>query len=169
MIACNMKSDFIPYAKQSIDTSDSLEVSKALFSSIITRGPKVEEFERAVAQYCGAKHAVAFNSGSSALLAACNAAKVNQFDHVISTPNTFVATVGAGIQCHANPIFVDIDRKTGNFQLEKVGYALEKPISRGRYIVMPVHFSGIAVDMEALDGILTNPDTIVIEDAAHAI
>jgi UDP-4-amino-4,6-dideoxy-L-N-acetyl-beta-L-altrosamine transaminase len=164
-----MQDSFIPYAKQSIDSSDTSAVSNALLGDMITRGPKVHEFEREIAKFCGAQFAVAFNSGSSALLAACHAAGVNQNDRLISTPNTFVSSVGAGIHFRATPVFIDINRRTGNLDLEKVGYALEKPYSRGRSIIMPVHFSGIPVDMHALERMISDPNAVVIEDAAHAI
>lgn len=161
--------DFLPYAKQSIDSEDVLEVSKALTSGIITRGERVEAFEKAFAEYCGAKHAVAFSSGSAALVAACHAGQIGPRDRFITTPNTFVATVGAGIHCGANPIFVDIDRSTGNLDLEQVEINLKQPISRGKAVVIPVHFSGIPVDMRRLDRMISHPDCVVIEDAAHAL
>lgn len=163
-----MNDEFIPYACQSINATDTEQVAQALGSKFITRGPLVENFESAVARYCGSEYAVAFNSGSSALLAACHAAKINQFDRLISTPNTFVATIGSAVQCGAVPTFVDIDQETGNLNLEQVAYTLEKPYSRGRPIIMPVHFSGIAVDVEAIDNQLKDPDAVIIEDACHA-
>lgn len=160
---------FIPYARQSIDQADIEAVTKALQDDIITRGPGVEAFEDATARYCGATYAVAFNSGTSALFAACYAANVGVNDRVITTPNTFASTVGAAVRFGAIPVFVDIDRNTGNLDLAQVEHNLNLPNSRGRTIVLPVHFSGIPVDMRKLDHMILNPDTIVIEDAAHAL
>jgi dTDP-4-amino-4,6-dideoxygalactose transaminase len=161
---------FIPYARQSISAEDIQEVSKALGSAYITRGPYVEDFERAVAQYCGVKHAVAINSGTSALIAACHVADVGPNDRFLTTPNTFAGSVTAGMLRNATPIFVDIDPNTGNFDLDQVEANLkEYKSSRGRTIILPVHFGGIPVDMQKLDSIIRSPDTIVIEDAAHAI
>lgn len=88
---------FLPYAKPSIDSSDISEVAKALETDIITRGPIVEAFEKKVADYCEAKYAVAFNSGSSALMAAYFAAQLGPQDKLLTTPNTFIATVGAAV------------------------------------------------------------------------
>jgi len=164
-----MNNDFLPYARQSINADDTAAVAAALNSEFITRGPLVEEFERAFADYCDAEFAVAFSNGSTALLACCQAAQVNQFDRLITTPNTFVATAGAAIHCGATPVFVDIKRETGNLNLEQVAYTLERPYSQGRPIIMPIHFSGLAVDMEKLDSLIKDPDAVVIEDACHAI
>lgn len=160
---------FLPYAHQSITSEDIAEVGKALTGDFITRGPLVEAFEGAVAHYCEAKYAVAFNSGTSALMAAYYAGNVYAFDRLITTPNTFVASAGAGIARQATPVFVDIDRSSGNFDLDQVEINVNYPSSRGRPVVIPVHFAGIPVDMEALDRTIKNPDVLVIEDAAHAI
>lgn len=158
---------FIPYAKQSIDEADKQSVLESLGQDYITRGPKVDAFEKAIATYCGSQYAVAFNSGTTALFACCYAAQVSEHDRLIVSPNTFVASVGSAKQ--ATPVFVDIDRSTGNFNLEQVAFTLQKPSSRGRPIVMAVHFAGRPVDMQTLDQSIQHPEAIVIEDAAHAI
>lgn len=164
----NMQS-FLPYARQSIDASDIEAASQAMAGDLITRGPMVEAFEQAIAHYCGAKHAIAFNTGTTALIAACHAADVGPNDHMITTPNTFVASAIAGMHRGCTPIFVDIDRKTGNLNLEQAGFNLEQQLSRGRHIVLPVHFAGIAVDMERLESMVQTQGSIIIEDAAHAL
>ncbi len=161
---------FIPYARQSINAADIAEVGRALSGDVITRGACVEAFEKAMALYCGAQYAVAFNSGTSALLAAGYAAKISASDCLITTPNTFVATVAMGMQRQAAPILVDIDRDTGNLDLQQVEHTLaERRSSRGKTIIAPVHFAGIPVDMQRLDRMVRSPDAVVIEDAAHAL
>lgn len=161
---------FFPYGRQSISEADILEVSRALAGRIITRGEYVEAFEHAIADYCGAKYAVAFNSATSALLAACHVAELGPADRMICSPNTFIATVTAGLHRKATPIFVDIDRHTGNLDINQVGENLRAfKSTRGRTAIMPVHFSGIPVEMHRLDRMICSPDTIVIEDAAHAL
>ncbi len=160
--------NFLPYARQSIDSSDVIAVSEALSSDIITRGARVEYFEESVARYTGAKYGVAFNSGTSALIAACHVADLGPHDRVVTTPNTFVASVGAAVHREANPVFVDIDRSSGNCDLEQVEHNLNYPLSRGKNIFLPVHFAGIPVDMAKAQMMIKNPDTLVIEDAAHA-
>lgn len=165
-----MRTDnFLPYGKQDIDEHDISAVCRALRSDIITRGASVEAFECAVASWCGAGYAVAFNSGTAALAAACHAIDLCAHDRVILPPNTFVATVAPVIHAGATPIFVDIDRNTGNLNLDQVEGVLETQPTRGRTVVMPVHFSGIAVDMQQLESMLNRPEMVLIEDAAHAL
>lgn len=159
---------FLPYAKQHISAGDLEAVKEALASPVITRGPLVEAFEQAVADYCGAKYAVAFNSGTAALMGAYFAADVGQHDTVITTPNTFVSTVGAAIQRGATPLLIDTDRTTGNISLEQLFLNINRPNSKGKTVIVPVHFSGIPVDMQAIDAAITDYKTVVIEDAAHA-
>jgi UDP-4-amino-4,6-dideoxy-L-N-acetyl-beta-L-altrosamine transaminase len=161
---------FLPYAKQTIDASDIEEVIAALSADIITRGEYVDVFERAVAEYCGAQYAVAFNSGTSALQASCHVIDLGPQDKIITTPNTFVATVGAAMQRGAQPIFVDIDRESGNLNLDQLGDTLKEIRStRGRVVILPVHFAGVPVDMKKLESLIRDPNTLVIEDAAHAL
>lgn len=162
---------FIPYAHQSIDDSDVQAVTAALSGSSITRSANVEAFEQAIASYCGAEYAVAFNSGSSALLATGYAAELGPCDQVITTPNTFVASVATGMSRQVNPVFVDIDLETGNLDLNQVEYTLQAnpPSTRGRTVILPVHFAGIPVDMQRLDRMIHTPKAVVIEDAAHAL
>jgi dTDP-4-amino-4,6-dideoxygalactose transaminase len=95
---------------------------------------------------------------------------VTAHDTIITTPNTFASTVTAGMIYGAKPIFIDIDRRTGNLDLDQLAFNIkEHQSTRGRLIIMPVHYSGIPVDMEHLDRLIQTPDAIVIEDASHAI
>jgi dTDP-4-amino-4,6-dideoxygalactose transaminase len=160
---------FLPYAKQSISEEDLQAVVEALKEDWITRGPPVQLFEQAIANYCEVPYAVAFNSGTAALMAAYFAARLTPFDRVISTPNTFIATLGAPIQLGMHPHFVDIDRSTGNLRIDQLAKQLNFCSTRGRPVIVPVHFAGLAVDMAAIDRQICHPDTIVIEDAAHAL
>lgn len=164
-----IKTKFLPYGKQSISADDIREVTKVLESDWLTRGPKVKEFEQAVAEHCGAEYAVAFPNGTAALMGACHAAQMGPHDRLITTPNTFVATVGAGMVYQSTPVFVDIDLETGNLNLEQVKDTLNHRSTRGKDVIIPVHFAGISVDMRSLELMIKNPDTVVIEDAAHAI
>lgn len=159
----------LPYSKQSISSEDIAAVSEALKNSMITRGPQMEGFEQEFAEYCGVLYAVSFSNGSAALAAAYFAADVKPGDKIISTPNTFVSTVGTAIQRGAQPVFIDIDPSTGNVDLEQFAHNGSLPLSRGKAILAPVHFAGLPVDLEALDQQLANPDTMIIEDAAHAL
>jgi dTDP-4-amino-4,6-dideoxygalactose transaminase len=159
---------FLPYGGQDIDDHDIAAVTRALRGEIITRGPLVEKFEQEVASYCGARYAVAFNSGSSALAAAYHVIDLTEYDRVVIPPNTFVSTASAAAASKATPVLVDIDKTTGNICLEALDAELKKPQSRGRVIIAPVHFAGIAIDMQRLEQLL-RPHMVVIEDAAHAL
>jgi UDP-4-amino-4,6-dideoxy-N-acetyl-beta-L-altrosamine transaminase len=160
---------FLPYAQQNISIEDTEAVCQALTQPAITRGPLVEEFEKAVANYCGASYAVAFKSGTAALMAAYAAVDVGPSDRLLSTPNTFVSTIGAAVQRSAVPVFIDIDVSTGNIDIEQLEYNLESSSTRGKTVIAPVHFAGIPVDVKAIDGMIKDPSTVIIEDAAHAI
>lgn len=160
---------FLPYAKQSIEQSDIQAVTEALKEELVTRGPPVHLFEQSMADYCQVPYAVAFNSGTSALMAAYFAAGLSSFDRVVSTPNTFIATVGVPIQKGIRPYFVDIDCSTGNLDLSQIREGLNFQSTRGRLVIVPMHFSGLALDMAKLDRQLVHPNAVVIEDAAHAL
>lgn len=160
---------FIPYARQSITSEDIAEVGRVLAGEMITRGPLVQEFEAALAHYCGAQYAVLLNSGTTALQAACHAAQVSPSDRVLTTPNSFVATATAAVREGASPVFVDIDPKTGNLDLDRLAPNLEQSLSRGRSVVMPVHYGGVPVDMRTMEALIRDPETVVIEDAAAAL
>ncbi len=160
---------FIPYAKQEITAEDVEAVASALSSPIITRGEKVLEFERELAAYTGAKYAVAFNSGTAALMAAYHAADIGSNTRVLTTPNTFVSTVGSAMLRKATPVFIDIERATGNIDLEALLLNLSRKTSRGKTVIVPVHYAGIAVDVQAIDAAIDEMDAMIIEDAAHAI
>lgn len=162
-------SRIFPYAKQSINEQDCEQVVAALKESQITRGPLVHNFEEALRKTVDADYCVVFNSGTSALDAAYYAAQGGPTDRLLTTPNTFTATAGAGMKRGMTPCFVDIDRDTGNMSLEKTLLNLDYPSTRGRLFVVPVHFSGIAMDMKAIREELRDPRAIIIEDAAHAL
>lgn len=161
--------DFLPYARQSIAAQDIEAVKTVLTGNIITRGPQVAAFERAVADYCGAQHAVAFNSGSTALRVAYQAAGMRTGDRLLTTPNSFIATTVAGYLCDAVPVFVDIDSETGNIDLDQLLANLEAPATRGKIYIAPVHYAGIPLDMCRVQSAIRDVETVVIEDAAAAL
>ncbi|MEX1013367.1 MAG: aminotransferase class V-fold PLP-dependent enzyme [Waddliaceae bacterium] len=159
---------FLPYARQTIDQNDIDSLSQVLTSDWITRGEKTAEFEEAVARYVGAKYAVAFNSGTSALHASAFAVNLNPQDRFLTTPNSFIASSACGIARGAIPRFIDIDRKTGSLDLSLVEKNINQPISRGKTVFLPVHFAGIPFDVQKISQILKDPGAVIIEDAAHA-
>jgi len=160
--------NFLAFAHQSIDEQDINAVVQALQQDYITRGPTVQAFERETADLVGARYAVAFSSGSSALYAAYQAAGVSSFDKVVSTPNTFIATVSGALSRGANLHLVDIDLY-GNMDLDLLNESMIEPMSRGKTFIVPVHFAGVAVDMKRLSSMVRFQDVVIIEDAAHAL
>ena len=161
----------IPYGRQDISDEDVSAVAAVLRSDFLTQGPAVPEFERSVASYCGAKHAVAFNSATSALHIACMALGVSRGDLVWTAPNTFVATANCARYCGADVDFVDIDPVTLNMSTEKLAEKLAQAKRAGRLpkVVIPVHFSGQSADMRAIAALGSKYGFKIIEDASHAI
>ncbi|MGS0763328.1 UDP-4-amino-4,6-dideoxy-N-acetyl-beta-L-altrosamine transaminase [Syntrophomonas curvata] len=157
--------EFIPYGRQNIDEEDIETVIEALRSDWITQGLKVDEFEARVKEFCGARYAVAFNSGTSALHAAMFAAGIGPGDEVITTPLTFAATANAALYVGARPIFVDIDQKNYCIDTGKIEAAIT-PRTRA---IVPVDYAGYPVDMKPIREIADKHDLLVIEDAAHAL
>jgi dTDP-4-amino-4,6-dideoxygalactose transaminase len=160
---------FIPYGKPHLDEADRLAVAEVLTTDQLTRGPQVERFEAAVAEYCGAPHAVAFNSGTTALHAAYFAAGVCPFDRIVTTPLTYVGTVTGAVLLGAKLLLTDIDPRTGLPEVSQMLTEGNVPHSRGRPVFVPVHYRGTAVDMIHLTNGIREPTAVVIEDAAHAL
>lgn len=156
---------FIPYGRQFIDKKDAAEVVKALRSDFVTQGPKVAEFERSLAGYCGAKYAVALSSGTAALHIACLAAGLNPGDEAITAPLTFAATANSILYTGAKPVFADIDPETGNIDAAEI----IKKITKKTKAILPVHFAGLPCDVTKIAKIARKRSVIVIEDACHAL
>ena len=160
----------IPYGRQDINDEDIKAVIDVLQSDWITQGPAIERFEKIVAEYCGAKYAVAVNSATSALHIACLAANLGSGDILWTSPNTFVASANCGLYCGANVDFVDIDPKTYNISILKFEEKLEeaKKIGNLPKVVIPVHFAGQSCEMEKIQALSNKYGFTVIEDASHA-
>jgi perosamine synthetase len=153
---------FLPYGRQQVSDADVDAVAAALRSAMITQGPAVEAFEDAVAGYLGARHAVAFSSGTAALHGAAFAARLGPGDEAIVPPLTFVASANCALYQGARPRFVDIDPSTWNLDAAAAVAAADE---RTRAVV-PVSFAGLPADVEGLRGV---GDAVVIEDACHAL
>jgi len=154
----------IPYSTQLIDDSDIEEVVKVLKSPFLTQGKKVEEFEKALCQYTGAKHAITFNSATSALLGAYSVCGLKEDDEVITTPVSFVATSNMLVEVGAKPIWCDV-KLDGNID-EKF---IQKLITPRTKAIVPVHFAGKPVELQKIHAIAKKHNLLVIEDAAHAL
>ena len=161
----------IPYGRQDINQEDIDKVVEILRSDFLTQGPVVPEFENAVAKYCGAKHAVAVNSATSALHIACLAMGVGPGDLVWTSPNSFVASSNCALYCGASVDFVDIDPRTYNMSSECLADKLAEAekIDKLPKVVIPVHMTGQACDMAAIYELSQQYGFEIIEDASHAI
>jgi len=155
----------IPYGRQTIDDADVRAVTEALRSDWLTQGPKVQEFEKGLADYCGAKYAVVFANGTAALQGAYFAAGLKAGDEFITSPITFAATATAGIWQGARPVFVDIDPLTGNID----PLACKNAITKKTKVLAPVDFSGRPADLEALRKLARARGLVIVEDACHAL
>lgn len=161
----------IPYGRQDITQDDIDAVVSVLTSDYLTQGPMVPRFERAVAEYCGAQHAVAMNSATSALHVACMALGLGPGDCLWTSPITFVASANCALYCGADVDFVDIDPRTWNLSVEALQRKLIEADRERRLpkVVVPVHLGGEPCDMEAIHALSRRYGFKIIEDASHAI
>lgn len=161
----------IPYGRQEITQADIDTVVEVLRSDFLTQGPMVPRFEKAVADYCGAQHAVAVNSATSALHIACLALGLGPGDWLWTSPITFVASANCGLYCGAEVDFVDIDPQTYNLCPKALERKLVEAEQQGRLpkIVVPVHLCGQPCDMQAIHALSQRFGFRIIEDASHAI
>ena len=156
---------FLPYGTQMIDETDVQAVMDVLRAPYLTQGPRVEEFERAIAARAGARYCVAFCNATSALHCAVRALGLGEGDEGITSPNTFVASANCMAYCGATPVFADIDQRTYNVTAETMSARLT---DRTR-LLLPVHFAGQPCDMASIGALAKSRGLRVIEDAAHAI
>ena len=155
----------IPYGKQSISEDDVAAVSEVLKTDYLTTGPMVDAFEKKMAQYCGASHGIAVSNGTAALHVAAMASGLDQNDHGITSPNTFLASANCMAYCKAIPDFADIESETYCIDAEEI----KKKIKPETRLVIPVHFAGHPCDMEKIWQVAKDKGLFVIEDAAHAL
>ena len=160
-----VRDKLLPYGHQWIDEEDIKAVIEVLHFDWITQGPKVSEFEEEFAKYVGAKYAVAVNSGTAALHAACFAAKIEKGDEVITTTITFVASANCVLYQGGTPLFADIKEDTLNINPEEI----RKKITKKTKALIPVDFMGLPVDLEEIQKIADENNLIIIEDASHAL
>ncbi len=157
----------IPYGKHHIDEFDIQAVVEVLRSGTLTQGRYVEAFEKAVADYVGARFAVAVSSGTAALHLSALAADVGPGDKLLTTPITFVASANAALYAGAEVVFADVAADTVNLSpmALKQALALHPKIKA----IIPVHFAGLPCDMVTIKLLADEAGAAVIEDSAHAL
>ena len=140
-------------------------IARALDNCSFCLGPDVAQFEKDFAQFCGAQHALGFNSGTSALHVAMRLLDVGPGDEVITTPYTFIATSWAISYVGAKPVYVDIDDATFNLNPKLI----ERAITPRTKAIMPVHLYGHPFDVDAIQEICRKHKLPLVEDAAQAV
>ena len=155
----------LPYGRHRIEEQDIEEVVRVLRSSWLTTGPKLTEFEEAVAGYVGAGYAVAFSSGTAALHGAAFAAGLGPDDEAITTPFTFCATANCVLYMGAIPVFADVSSDTLNVDPEEMA----SHISSRTKAVLPVDYAGHPAELDEILAEAEKDGLVVIEDAAHAL
>jgi UDP-4-amino-4,6-dideoxy-N-acetyl-beta-L-altrosamine transaminase len=161
----------INYGRHDITQADINAVTKVLESDFLTQGPMVPIFEETVSNYCGASHAVAANSATSALHIACLALELGQNEILWTCSNTFAASSNAALYCNAKVDFIDCDPATYNIDIKKLEKKLSiaKALNNLPKIVIPVHLTGQSCEMESIFKLSQEYGFKIIEDASHAI
>lgn len=158
--------NFLPFALPDIGEEEIAEVVDSLRSGWLTTGPKTQRFEREFADFIGSDvQALAVNSATAGLHLVLEAFGIGPGDEIITTPYTFTATAGVVRHLGADPVFVDIDPKTFNLDPAKI----ERAITPRTRAIIPVHFAGLACDMEPIIEIARRHGLKILEDAAHAL
>lgn len=160
-----VRNEFISYGRQAIDEEDIQKVVEVLRGDYLTTGPYVTEFEKLVANYVGAKYAVAVSNGTAALHVAMFGCGIEPGDEVIVTPMTFAASSNAILYSGAIPVFADIDENTYNIDIKDI----ERKITAKTKAIVPVDFTGQPVDLDEINDLAQKYSLKVIEDGAHSL
>jgi dTDP-4-amino-4,6-dideoxygalactose transaminase len=157
--------DFLPFTRPSLDEEEIKAVSDVLRSGWVTSGPRVLEFEQALSQRFAGRPVRTLNHATAALEIALRACRIGPGDEVILPAMSFVASANVIVKVGARPVFVDVDLDTRNLDLAQAEAAIT-PRTRA---IMPVHFGGLPVDMDALYALASERRLRIVEDAAHAM
>ena len=160
-----VRKTMLPYGRQSISEDDIQAVVDVLRSDWLTTGPKVLEFEEALAAHVGAKYAVSFSSGTAALHGAAFAAGLKPGDEVITSPLTFAASANCVLYQGARPVFADVSPDTLNLDPDR----LAERITPNTRAVLPVDYAGHPADLDPILALADRHGLTVIEDACHAL
>jgi len=155
----------VPITKPSLTEEEARAPFDSIKSGWVTQGPKVAEFEKAVASYVGAKHGIATTSCTTGLHLAMAAIGIGPGDEVICPSFTFIASANAILYTGASVVFCEVDPRTFNIDPADV----EKRITKKTKAIMPVDQIGLACDIDAINAIAKKHGIKVVEDAAPAI
>ena len=161
----NRTDDFMPFSRPSIGPEEIREVTECLASGWITTGPRVQRFEQALAEYFGAPHVLAVSSATAGLHLALLTLDLKEGDEVITTPMTFAATLNTIVLAGGRPVLADIEPGSLNLDLVKA----ERAVTERTRAIVPVHFAGRPLDLDALYAFAGRHSLRVVEDAAQAV
>lgn len=160
-----MARPFIGYGRQTIEEVDISAVVDVLKSDYLTQGPALEQFENALANKVGARHAIACANGTAALHLACLAAGLGPADVALVPTITFVATANAPLYCGAEILLADVSADSRSLTADSAAHFARS--TDGAKAVLPVHYAGLATAMAEIRA--ATPGLTVIEDACHAL
>jgi perosamine synthetase len=161
----------IPMSRPDITSAERAAVLDVLSTSTLALGPRLEHFERSLAERIGARHAVGVSSGTAGLHLCIVAAGIGEGDVVLTTPFSFVASANCVLYERARPVFVDIDPKTLTIDPDALASAARALTARGERLraILPVHVFGHPADMDPIVDVAARYRLAVIEDACEAI
>jgi len=161
----------IPYSKQSINNIDIKHVKDALKSKFLTQGPLTNKFEKKIAKFTNSRHAITFNSASSALMLACKVLNLKKNDIAWTVPNTYAATANAILHSGLKLDFIDIDSNSYNISIKKLKkkLILAKKKKKLPKLLIPIHFAGLPCDLKTISKLSKKYKFKIIEDASHAL
>ncbi len=160
-----MRKDFLPFCRPSINKEDVKAVDEVLLSGWITTGKWNNEFEKQLCEYTGAKYGVALTSATAGMHILLKALNIGPGDEVITPSLTWVSTINLITLSGATPVFPDIDRDT----LMVTPDSIKKCITAKTKLIIPVHYAGAPVDLDAINSLAKQHGITIVEDAAHAI
>lgn len=155
----------VEFFKHNIEQDDIKRATDVLNSIFLTTGQVVAEFENSFASYIGARYAIGVTSCTAALHLSLLSYGIGSGDEVITTPMSFCATSNAILHVNARPVFVDVEKETGNIDAGLI----ESAITKKTRAIIPVHLYGQMCDMEKIRNIADKYGLVVVEDAAHSI
>jgi len=156
--------DFLPFTRPDIDEATIAGVGDVLRSGWITTGPQAKAFEAALSKHCGGRPARCFNSGTATMEIGLRLAGIGQGHEVITTPLSWVATANVVLEVGGKPVFVDVDPRTRNIDLDLA----EKAVNKATRALIPVDLAGLPVDRDRLNDLARRKNLRVVEDAAQS-
>jgi len=156
--------DFLPFTRPDIDEATIAGVGDVLRSGWITTGPQAKAFEAALSKHCGGRPVRCFNSGTATMEIGLRLAGIGQGHEVITTPLSWVATANVVLEVGGKPVFVDVDPRTRNIDLDLA----EKAVNKATRALIPVDLAGLPVDRGRLDDLAKRQNLRVVEDAAQS-